>query len=337
MGLRSRLQTQTPAGGAIDLTALTIESTTTIISGAGYGSNQWYPYDDGKGIYHTRAQYDSHYDSLHTFATAYDYSSTMTTIGGGNRNPSNHYQVTAWINNAGTTAMYSGYTNQDVAANDDHYKWTITAKNSWTGYAFTTFTSTWRDAETSAARTSQSYETFSDDGTKEINSWMKPNYYDDMYIQSRSLSTAYDMNTSSLTSEVTGRSLFGRAASTNYVSGNGYIYAHNDTTKDGLHSLIYEAYYVSSTPTVKYYLGTMTTPWDVSTMTVDTSNYIQPQGSNTYPLYSDNTNFNVGTGEYIGCPKRWNSVLLSSVQCTQFICMHDQCGVRPLSMWTLHR
>ena len=82
MGLRSRLQTQTPAGGAIDLTALTIESTTTIISGAGYGSNQWYPYDDGKGIYHTRAQYDSHYDSLHTFATAYDYSSTMTTMYG---------------------------------------------------------------------------------------------------------------------------------------------------------------------------------------------------------------------------------------------------------------
>lgn len=296
------------SGGPTDFTAMTLDSNNTaLISGAGYGSNQFYIYGNGEGIVHLRMQYNSHYQSFHTFATPYDWTSTMTTIGYGNQNPSNHYQNGIWISNAGTTAIYGGYSNGNTGGNDDTYKFTVSSKDSWTGYTFTTYNSTWRNSDTSPNYTSW-YNPVADENGAFIITPYAPSGYGtyEYFLQKYSMSPAFDLNSQSLVQGLNIRTVFGLSAAQLYNSSaqTGYIIKPNDIKRDGTEVLWNVKSYSSGTITYsRYYVSQMTTPWDLSTVqSINLStetNYINTLGSSGWPYYADNVHYNVGQGRMV--------------------------------------
>ena len=289
-----------------DFTAMSLDSANTaLISGAGYGSNQFYIYGDGEGIVHLRMQYNSHYQSFHTFATPYDWTSTMTTIGYGNVNPSNNYQNGIWISNAGTTAIYGGYSNGNASGNDDTYKFTVTNKNSWAGYTFTTYNSTWRNSDPSPNYTSWYNPVADENGAFIIVPWAPSGYATyEYFLRKYSMSPVFDLNSQSLSQQVNVRTVFGLSVAQLYNNGTGYIVSPQDIKRDGTEILWLLRSYSSGTILYsRYYATQMTTPWDLSTIqSINLStetNYINTVGSSGWPYYADNFHYNVGQGRML--------------------------------------
>lgn len=294
------------ASGPTDLSSMSYNAsesrTTGVFSGATYGSNQFYIFDDGKSMLHFRAAYDSHYEQIAQFATAYDWSSAITTVNGGNRNPSNHYQSGVFMQNNGLNYVYGGYTNSNVAGNDDIYKSSVTTKNTFTGYSLSTYSSTYKVSANNDSPTSWANPYMNTAGTRLWHTWGYDHNesnganYDDFIVE-YSGTTAYDFNNFNGVRSKKVRDLFGQASSVLYnpSTTTGYLYHFQDMKADGTEVLVLRYYYSSGTITEwNYYVSSLTTPYDISTaQAIVTTNVLS--FTNNKPTVSS-VNANVGTG-----------------------------------------
>ena len=272
----------TPGGGGIaDISTLTYDASRSYTGDSypisRYGGAYFYPKDDGTRLVYTYADYNTHSQRYVNLSTAWDFSTVGSSTNSSGINLSNHYQTTLYVTEDGTKLFTGGYSNSYASGWDDIYKSTLSTAWDPTGNSWTTYGTNPRSSWNS--HTSYTILGWKDDGTKWIMgtsvnaAGTQNNYYS--YIKEFSTSTAWDQTASNQTLTNTFDLGSALGVSSYYVSGNGTTVGVRAMNRAGTQIIAQTVDYSSSSITAyKFYIVNLSTPFDVSTATVDSSKYL---------------------------------------------------------------
>ena len=269
--------TTTTSAGLSDISTLTYDSSRSYTGDSypisRYGGAFFYPKDDGTRLAYTYSDYNTHSHRYIDLGTAWDFSTVGTSNNGSSINLTNHYQTSWWVNADGTRIFTGGYSNSYASGWDDIYGGTISGWDvrspSWTTYGNNP-RSSWN------AHTSYTMLGWKDDGTK----WLMGTSVDASgtqqdyrhYIKEFSTSVAFSQDASYQTLENTFD--LGGALSINpyYSSGNGTTVGTRCMNRAGTQIIAQTVVYSSSTiQSYNFYTVDVSTAFDVSTATIDSS------------------------------------------------------------------
>jgi hypothetical protein len=245
--------------------------------GSRYGGTFSKPKIDGSRIFWTYADYNYHRDNYADLSTPWDFSTIGTQVASGNYDLTNHYQTTWWISQDGTKVFTGGYSNSNVGGYDDIYRKDLSTAWVNTGDSYTTYGTNPRSYW--GAHTNYKMLGFNPAGTTWImggsNDAAGTNVDYRKYLRQYSLSTAWDQSNTNVT-QVNFFDLGAHVGITSYYSGGtGEICNAYTMNYSGTQILLDKITYSGGTITSrKFMVGNMSTPFDISTLTVDTTKYI---------------------------------------------------------------
>ena len=280
--------------------------------GTRYGGMFFKVKDDGTRVLFTYADYNYHRENYADLSTPWDFSTIGAQAASSNIDLSNHYQTSWYITEDGSKVFTGGYSNSNASGYDDLYKKTLSTNWDVTGGSYTTYGTNPRTSF--PAHTGYRILGLNNTGNmwifgSNVNSSNSVEAGGIHTLRQYALGTSWDLsaNNSTLRNTVSIKTLLG--VTNTYSNGNGENVSAWCMNRTGTQIILSKTLYVNSAITqYRFYTGVMTTAFDLSTLTVDTSKYLDlaslPIAANfniadvTFGYQNQSLIIGVGNGSY---------------------------------------